>query len=131
MITITDLGMLSRALYLPIDIRLKRLLMERRDQLDGDIADIARFIIVQPVDSLDALDAALGFSILQNQTDGRRFGDPEFTPSWEWIADHDHCFELVFIFDDSGFAHVVLVENVAEIHPDLLRLCTAYATKQV
>ncbi len=46
MLTITDGGSLSRALKLPIDLRLKRLLMERRDQLRGDIVDIARFISV-------------------------------------------------------------------------------------
>ncbi len=34
MLTITDGGSLTRALKLPIDLRLKRLLMERRDQLE-------------------------------------------------------------------------------------------------
>jgi len=102
MLTITDGGSLTRAHNTSIDLRLKRLLIERRDQLGGDIVDLARFIVVQPGDGLDALETALGFSILENQTDGRRFGNPDFSPSWEWLADHGHCFELVFIFDDSG-----------------------------
>ena len=131
MLTITDGGSLTRALKLPIDLRLKRVLMERRDQLGGDIVDIARFIIVQPGDGLGALETALGFSILQNQTDGRCFGDPEFSPSWEWLADHGHCFELVFIMTDDGFAHVVLIENAQGVAPELLRLCGMYVTDQV
>jgi hypothetical protein len=131
MLTITDGGSLSRALSMPLDARLKRLLIERRDQLGGDIEDIARFIVVQPGDDLDALETALGFSVLQNQVDGRRFGDLEFSPSWEWLADHGYCFELVFIFDDSGFAHVVLVESFQGIDPELLNLCQLYVTDKV
>ena len=66
MLTIIDGGSLTRALKLPIDLRLKRLLIERRDQLGGRIEDITRFIVVQPGDSLRALEAALGFSVFQN-----------------------------------------------------------------
>jgi len=131
MLSITDGGSLARALKLPIDLQLKQLLIERRDQLGGDIVGIARFIVVQPGDSLVALETALGFSVLQNQTDGRRFGDPEFTPSLEWLADHDHCFEVVFIMTDDGFAHVVLVENSPGVDPHLLKLCQMYVTDPV
>ena len=127
MLSITDGGSLSRALKLPIDFRLKRLLIERRDQLGGDITDIARFVVVQPGDSLKALEAELGFSVFQNCVDGRRFGDPEFSPSSEWIADHGHCFEMVFIFDDSGFAHVVLIQNSPVQNRKLRLLCLTYA----
>jgi hypothetical protein len=38
MLTITDGGALTRALKLSIDLGLKQLLIERRDQLCGDIA---------------------------------------------------------------------------------------------
>ena len=90
MLTITDGGSLTRALSTSIDPLLKRLLIERRDQLGGDIVDNARFVVIQPGDSLDTLEIALGFSVFQNQTDGRRFDDPQFSPSWEWLADHGH-----------------------------------------
>ncbi len=131
MLTINDGESLTRALKMPLDLRLKRLLMERRDQLGSDTEDIARFVVVQLGDGLAALETALGFSILQNQTDGRRFGDPEFSPSWEWLADPGHCFELVFIMTDDGFAHVVLVENSLGVDPELLRLCQMFVTDQV
>ena len=127
MLTITDGGSLTRALKTALDLRIKRLLMERRDQLDGRIEGEARFIVMQPGDSLDALDTALGFSILQNQTDGLRFGDPGFSPTWEWMADHGHCWEAPFIFDDSGFAHVVIIQNSPMQNRLLRALCLTHA----
>ena len=130
MLTITDGGSLARALKLPIDLRLKRLLMERRDQLRGDIVDIACFIVVQPGDSVEALEQALGWSVFQN-LEGYRFGEPNYYPGWEWLADHGHCFEMVFIMTDDGFAHVVLVENSQGVDPELLKLCGMYVTDQI
>jgi len=132
MLTITDGGSLLRALSTSIDPRLKQLLSDRVRQLDvEDLSTVARFIIVHPGDGLDALETALGFSILQNQTDGSGFGDPDFSPSWEWLADHGHCFEMVFIMTDDGFAHVVLVEQSQGVDPELLRLCRMYVTDEV
>ncbi len=46
MLTIKDVGSRARALNLPIDPRLKQLLMERGDQLSGEIKDNARFLII-------------------------------------------------------------------------------------
>ena len=70
MLTITDGGSLARALKLPIDLRLKRLLMERRDQLGGDIKNHARLIVVQPGDVMTAVERELGWSILTSRFDG-------------------------------------------------------------
>jgi hypothetical protein len=133
MLSITDGGSLARALNLPIDDRLKELLAERRTQLAEfeDLSEIARFVVVQPGDEVGALEGQLGFSVFRNPVDGRLFDDPEFTPGWEWAADHGHYFELVFIFDDSGFAHVVIVEKSPGVDSNLLKLCTDYASEHV
>ena len=130
MLTITDGGSLARALKLPIGLRLKRLLTERRDQLGGDIKDQARFIIVQPGDVMTALEQELGWSVFTTP-EGQRFGESDFYPGWEWIADHGHCFEMVFILTDDGFAHVILIENSPGVDPDLLKLCRMYVTEEV
>ena len=130
MLTITDGGSLARALKLPIDSRLKQLLIKRRDQLGGDIKDSARFIIVGPGDSKEALEQALGWSLFTTP-EGQRLGAPDYYPGWEWLADHGHCFEAVFIFTDEGFAHVILVEKAPGVDPDLLKLCEQYATVEV
>ena len=130
MLTVHDWASLSHALRTPIDLRLKRLLIERRDQLgiDDDLSTIARFVIVQPGDSLAALESELGFSVFLNPVDESQFGEPEFSPGWEWIADHGHCFEMVFIFDDSGFAHVVLIQNSPMQNRRLRAMCLSYAS---
>ena len=123
MLSITDGGSLSRALDLPLDPSLKRLLLERRNQL-GD--NQAHFVIIQAGDTPATIHTALGFSPCENLVDQSRYGEPDFTPGWEWIADHGRCFELVFIFDDSGYAIVLLVPNEPSIDADLIALCKAY-----
>ena len=129
MISVRDEASLSRALELPIDDRIKSLLRERRTQLgyDFDLTELAHFLVVQPTDKLSAIEQALGFSILVNQVDGLRFGDPDFSASSEWIADHGFCFEAVFIFEDSGFGHVLLVLKLPAVNADLIAFCTQYA----
>ncbi len=86
---------------------------------------------MQPGDSMTALERELGFSVFANQVDGSEFCDPEFSPGWEWLADHGHCFEMVFVMTDDGFAHVALIENSQGVDPELLQLCTVYAIEQV
>jgi hypothetical protein len=132
MLSVRDEASLLRALELPIDDRLKHLLRERRTQLgyDFDLTELAHFLIVQPNDELSAIEQALGFSVLVNQVDGSRFGDPDFSPSSEWIADHGFCFEAVFIFEDSGFGHVLLVPNLPAVNAELIALCSQHASAQ-
>ena len=131
-IIVTDGGSLLRALSSPINPHLKELLTERVRQLDvEDLATAACFVIVQPDDTIVHLDRALGFSIYQNLGDGTRYGDPDFSPGSEWIEDHGSAFELVFIFTDDGFAHVVFVPNAQGINTDLLNFCRTYAGEHV
>ena len=132
MISVRDEASLSRALELPIDDRLKRLLRERRTQLgyDFDLTELAHFLIVQPHDEQFAIEQALGFSMLVNQVDGSHFGDPDFSPSSEWIADHGFSYEAAFVFDDSGYGHVVLVPKLPAVNADLIAFCAQYASPQ-
>src|SRR4051794_27069271 len=103
MLSITNGEALKRALSSPIDDRLKRLLQLRRDQVGGDIIDQTHFAIVQPADPPADLERPIGFSIFCNPADGGRFGEPDWSPGWEWIEDHGFASELCFIMDDSGF----------------------------
>ncbi len=122
MLTITDGGSLTRALKLPLDLRLKGLLIQRRDQLGGDITGQARFLVMRSGDSLPELEKALGFKVLS---------DPELSFGCEWVADHGAFYEAVWILTDDGFAHVVLINKSADTHPELLKLCSSYATQHV
>ncbi len=121
MLTVTGGGSLLRGLRTSIDPSLKRLLIERRDQLGGDIEGLARFLIAEPVDGLDALEKELGFAVC---------GDLEGSFGCEWVADHGTFFEAVWILTDDGFAHVALIPK-QDGDPELLEICERYVTATV
>lgn len=122
MLTINHGEALSRALSSPLDRRLKELLTERIRQLDvEDLSTAARFVIVEPGDTLNALETELGFAISD---------DPEVGFGCEWVEDHGHCHELVFILTDDGFAHVAFVPRQPDIDAALLSLCALFASEQ-
>ena len=127
MLSISDGETLTRALTSSIDVRLRNLLRLRRDQLGGDIAGQAHLAIVQATDTATDLERTIGFSVFQNPADGSHAGEPDFSPGWEWIEDHGFAFELCFILDDSGFAHVVIVPRSEGIDPELIDFCSTYA----
>jgi hypothetical protein len=65
-----------------------RALIEKRIEAfaefeDYELHELVCIVIVEPGDLLMNLDLQLGFLILENRFDGTRFGDPEFTPSFE------------------------------------------------
>ena len=129
MLSIKDGEALSRALASPIGQQMKQLLQLRCAQLGGDISDLAHFAIVEPSDTPVDLEQIIGFSVFQNLVDGTHFGAPYWSPSWEWLADHGFCFEMVFIMDDSGFGHVVIIPNEQGIAPTLIDLCRTFASE--
>ena len=132
MLTITDGGSLTRALSTSIDPRLKRLLTDRIRQLDvEDLSTAARFIVMQSGHTTDDLEQVLGFSVFQNAADGSRLGDTDYSPGFEWIEDHGHCYELVFILTDDGFAHVVFLPREPGIDATLLNFCATYAGEEL
>ena len=128
MLSISSGAALARVLSLPIDDRLKGLLTLRQEELGGEFADCARFVVVQPHDPLSWIEECLGWSPLQNGADGTWYGDPDYSPGFELIEDHGFCFELTFEFT-TDFTHVVIVENAAGVHRDLLEFCAAHAAQ--
>ena len=131
MIIIKDAAAMERAVNQPIDPNLIGLLLRRRSQLseyDGcELADLAMFLIVQPGDRLEAIEAETTFPLMVNFVDGKRFGDPAFEPSWEHIWDHGSWYECTYIMSDDGFGTVVFIPEADDIDPLLLKLCRTYA----
>lgn len=117
MLSITDGVTLARALHLPLNPQLKRLMVQRSDQLGG-ITDHARFIIIQPCDTIEDLERELGFPVARE-------------PCFEWVHDHGFAYECVAILTEDGFAHVALIEKADGIDPQLKALCDAYADASV
>lgn len=86
--TINSPETLALALMAPMEPTLKRLLCLRVEQLTGyegyNVDDLAVFLIVEPGDSLAAVEAELRISLTVNMIDGIRWPDLAFLPSWEW-----------------------------------------------
>lgn len=114
------------------DPQFRDLLVLRLAQLDTgdgtDLAELVHIIVFDVGDSLNALEAELGFSPLRNDTDGTFYGQPDFTPSWEWIANHGGWFELVYVFSDWGNGAIVYVRHGDGVEPSLINLCAASAS---
>ncbi len=121
MLTITDGESLLSALSTSIDPSMKRLLIERREQLGGDIKGLARFLIAEPIDGLNALESELGFPVR---------GDLEDSFGCEWVEDHGTFFEAVWILTDDGYAQVAFITKRGA-NPDLLNFCEMHVTATV
>ena len=114
------------------DPALRTLLAKRIEQLTGDheLDDVVNFLVIEPGDLLADIDTALGFPILQSLVDGTVFGDPDFTPSFEWMQCHCGWFEIIYLLTDDGFGTIVLVEDHPGIVFDLHALCLEYAPRE-
>ena len=121
MLTVTDGGSLTRALNTSIDPPMRRLLIERRNQLGGDLKGLARVLIAEPSDGMDAMEMALGFPVRVDNEDS--FG-------CEWIADHGTFFEAVWILTDDGFGHIAFITKQG-VRPELLNFCEMHVTDPV
>lgn len=112
MLTIMNSAEMTRVLSTATDPTLKRILTARVEQLSGyegyDLGDLAHFLIVQPGDTLDTIEAALGFSPI--------------TSLAEVFTDHGSWFEAVFILSDDGFGWVLLFPDQPGIAPALRQL---------
>ncbi|WP_293006458.1 hypothetical protein [Nitrosomonas sp.] len=84
-------------------------------------------IVVEPHDSIEFLEEETQCPILHNYFDDTRFGDPDFTPCFEALEEHDKCFEMVFILNDGGFGITIFIPKQSGINADLLVMCAEYA----
>ena len=133
MITIYDSAIMARVLSDPIDPDLKTILLNRLALLypefaDWGLSDLAHFIVVEPGDSIEAIEHELGISPFVNLVDGMRFPDPAFAPSWEFCIARAGYYDLTFVLSDSGLGIVLLVPDRDGVPPELLELIMAYVT---
>lgn len=130
MISIRSSADLVRALDGPLPPDLRRLLIQRRDQLsngaDVDLSELVHVIVAQPGDTLATIEAEAEVPIATNYADGSRLGEPDFTPSFEFVRHHYGGWtEAVLILSDDGFAVALFVPDRSDTDPDLLRLLAA------
>ena len=85
-------------------------------------------IVVEPGDSVAALEEESSCPILHNPFENIRFGDPDFAPSCEAFEEHSGCYEMVFVLNDDGFGIEIFIPKTKGIDADLLAMCAMYAT---
>ena len=113
---------------------IRQLVLQRFTELcDGsddpyDADELGYMIVVQPGDTVAALESECGFPILHNYFDPHiQFRNPEFVPSFEALDDHGFCFELTIILG-GDFGIGIFVPKTAGVDSDLLAMCAEYAS---
>lgn len=110
---------------------LRQLVLQRFEQLTmGGMyspSETGYFVVVEPFDPIEAIEAALPLKMLTSAFGDAKFGEADFAPSFEWMVERPGSYECVFILSDDGYGIDVLIPKLANIDGDLLRLCASYA----
>lgn len=122
-----------RAIAALPDVALRQLIERRIQEVESLSAwngdEMGPFIVVEPGDAVDALEAELGIPVLRGLFDDVPFGDADFSPSFEWAEAHpEGFFELVYLTSDSGYGHDVFIYDLPGVDPTLLAMCRTYAS---
>lgn len=93
-------------------------------------------VVVEPGDRVDTLEQETGCGITRDLFDDTRYGNPEFSPSFEALEEHDDCkgnifYEMLFITNDDGFGITLFIPKTQDSPGDLLALCAEYATPAI
>ena len=109
----------------------RRLVFKRFDQITaGEIYDYdhhGELIVVEPGDTVAALEEECGWPILHNPFDNTRFGEPSFLPTFEALENWPGCFEITIIASDSGAGILIFVPKQPGIDADLLAMCALHS----
>ena len=114
------------------DLRIRELIEQRIEEISEycpwDADELGPFIVVEPGDTDADIEAETGFSILHSPYNGTQFGDPGFSPAFEFAESHsDQLFELVYVVGDGGYGYNILIANAPGVDSTLLAFCQAYA----
>lgn len=128
MIVLRDPQQLTQVVQLEIKAFLCRRFHDICDPEPYDPDEHGFFILVEPGDTSDRIESATGYSLLKSLFNNTVYGDPDFSPDFEYLEEHGGFFEAVFIFTDSGFAVVMIVPKEEGIDAGILSLCNEFAT---
>lgn len=123
MISMTDDASIASALQQSLHPELIDLIRRRRAILGDDLpfADMAHFVVVEPGDTIDAIEAAIRWPVRPDIDTG--------IPAFEWVLLHeDVAWETVFVLSDDGYAVVLFVQMVEGVDPELIGMLRAFCT---
>ena len=92
-------------------------------------------VVVEAGDTVLQLEQEISLPILHGLFDDLPFGDPDFTPCFEILEEHQYehrtVYEMVFISNDDGAATALFIADTEGINADLLAMCRSFATPAV
>lgn len=100
---------------------------ERLAEAGCSVGELGPVIIVEPGDTLSAIERAGGIVIGTNLVDGLAFPDPGFVPNWEACNGDHGWYEIAFVSGDDGGGAVLFVPDRDGIDPALLAIIHAFA----
>lgn len=118
-----------------LDAEALRVLIERRlderelgEDFDAELH--GPYIVMAPGDALPTVEAAVGIPLLTNPVTGVAYGDPAFSPIFEYAGRHARFYELVFVPGDGDAGVTLFVPRDPDVEPRLLALCAEYAVTE-
>lgn len=109
---------------------IERRLAEREIGEEFDAELHGPYIVMAPGDALAEVEAAVGFSLLINPVTGVAYGDPAFSPIFEYAGRHARFYELVLVPGDGDAGITLFVPRNPDVEPRLLALCAEYAVTE-
>jgi hypothetical protein len=87
---------------------------------ENGLENLTCIAVIEPADREQTIIDELGFSPLRNTLSETLFGDPGFSPSWDWLEIHSGWYELIFTVGDDGFAYIVFVSRQHQTSPGII-----------
>lgn len=80
-------------------------------------------VVAEPGDAVSALEAETGCPLLGDWFGDSRYGDDDYAPSFDYLAEHPLCYEMNYITNDDGYTVLLIVPKLPGIDPQLFSLC--------
>ena len=85
----------------------------------------AQFILVEPFDSIDALEQSTGCPIITSWFSDAVYPHEDFAPSFEFVEEHPTFYEMVFVLTDDNTTVLIVPKSGSD--PLLLTLCEEFS----
>ena len=85
----------------------------------------AQFILVESFDSIEALEQSTGCPIITSWFSDAVYPHEDFAPSFEFIEEHHHFYEMVFVLTDDNTTVFIIPKE--KVDPLLLSLCQEFS----
>ena len=113
---------------------IRALVQQRINDLGGEAFDadsLGYFLVIEAIDTIEAISEQVGFNILHNRFTGTRYDQTGFTPSFEFVEEFPACYDMVFILSDDGYGVEVFVQKASGVSLELLVMCQRYAVQGI